>query len=124
MKQFLAIYRGEPLKGNDEWNRLTGAEQDQRIQQGMEAWGQWMQEHGQNVVFAGGPLGKTLVASKAGISPTVNDDCGFIVVKAGTHEEAAKMFANHPHFTIFPGEKVEIMECLPVPGEGCNQENS
>jgi len=26
------------------------------------------------------------------------------------------MFVGHPHFTIFPGEAVEIMECLPIPG--------
>jgi hypothetical protein len=23
----------------------------------------------------------------------------------------------HPHFTIFPGDSVEIMECLPMPGQ-------
>jgi hypothetical protein len=27
------------------------------------------------------------------------------------------MFENHPHFTIFPGDSVEIMECLPIPGQ-------
>ena len=29
---------------------------------------------------------------------------------------AAKLFENHPHFTIFPGESVEIMPVLPIPG--------
>ena len=28
---------------------------------------------------------------------------------------AAKLFEKHPHFTIFPGESVEFMECLPMP---------
>lgn len=32
-----------------------------------------------------------------------------------SHEEAAKLFISHPHFKIFPGESVEIMECLPMP---------
>ena len=32
-----------------------------------------------------------------------------------SHEAAAKMFEGHPHFTIFPGEAVEIMEVLPIP---------
>jgi hypothetical protein len=27
-----------------------------------------------------------------------------------------KLFENHPHFTIFPGEAIEVMECLPIPG--------
>lgn len=28
---------------------------------------------------------------------------------------SAAMFVNHPHFTLFPGDAVEIMECLPIP---------
>jgi hypothetical protein len=32
------------------------------------------------------------------------------------HEAAAKLFENHPHFVIFPGESVEIMPVLPIPG--------
>jgi ribosomal protein S17 len=26
-----------------------------------------------------------------------------------------KFMVDHPHFTIFPGDGVEIMECLPIP---------
>jgi hypothetical protein len=26
------------------------------------------------------------------------------------------MFVNHPHFTLLPGDAVEILECLPLPG--------
>jgi len=40
----------------------------------------------------------------------------FTVVRAGSHEAAAKMFEDHPHFTIFPGERIEIMPVLPIPG--------
>ena len=36
--------------------------------------------------------------------------------KAESHEAAARMFEDHPHVTIFPGDSVEIMECLPMPG--------
>jgi hypothetical protein len=25
------------------------------------------------------------------------------------------MFENQPHFSIFPGDSVELMECLPIP---------
>ena len=39
----------------------------------------------------------------------------FSIVQAESHEAAAKLFLNHPHFTIFPGDGVEIMECLPIP---------
>ena len=40
----------------------------------------------------------------------------FTVVRAASHEAAAKMFEDHPHFSIFPGESVEIMPVLPIPG--------
>ena len=41
---------------------------------------------------------------------------GFVVVRADSHEAAAKLFEKHPQFTIFPGEAVEIMPVMPIPG--------
>ena len=32
------------------------------------------------------------------------------------HEAAAKLFEKHPHFTNFPGECIEIIPVLPIPG--------
>jgi hypothetical protein len=40
-----------------------------------------------------------------------------VVVSAESHAAAARLFEGHPHFTVFPGEGVEVMECLPMPGE-------
>jgi hypothetical protein len=40
----------------------------------------------------------------------------WVAVDADSHEAAARMFEGHPHFTIFPGESIEVMECLPIPG--------
>jgi hypothetical protein len=68
------------------------------------------------ILDSGGPLGKTKKTSKAGVSDTRNNVAGYIVVEAESHDTAAKLFENHPHFTIFPGDSVEIMECLPIPG--------
>ena len=51
-----------------------------------------------------------------GIADTRNDLTGYTIVQAESHEAAAKLFQNHPHFTMFPGNGVEIMECLPIPG--------
>ena len=50
------------------------------------------------------------------VGDTKNAMSGYIVVKAESHEAAAKLFENHPHFAIFPGESVEIMEVMPIPG--------
>jgi hypothetical protein len=115
MKNFLAIYRGEPGQGTKAWNELSPEQKEKRTQQGMEAWGQWMTDHSSKIIVPGGPLGKTLQVSREGITPVVNRDCGFVLVEAENHEAAAKMFLKHPHFSIFPGENVEIMECLAIP---------
>lgn len=44
----------------------------------------------------------------------------FMAVFTGSPTSAARaharLFENHPHFSIFPGDAVEVMECLPVPG--------
>ena len=50
-----------------------------------------------------------------GISNIRNNMAVYTIVKAESHEEAARLFLNHPHFTIFSGDGVEIMECLPIP---------
>ena len=39
----------------------------------------------------------------------------YTIVRAESHDEAAQMFDGHPHFTIFPGDSVEVMEVLPIP---------
>jgi hypothetical protein len=51
-----------------------------------------------------------------GIEDTSNEMGAYMVVRADSHEAAAKLFEGHPHFTIFPGERVEIMPVLPIPG--------
>jgi hypothetical protein len=38
----------------------------------------------------------------------------YLAIFTGT--AAAKLFEGHPHFTIFPGDGVEVMEVLPIPG--------
>ena len=64
----------------------------------------------------GTPLGRTKNVSSFGITDIRNNMTAYTVVQAESHEAAARLFENHPHFTIFPGDGVEIMECLPIPG--------
>jgi hypothetical protein len=40
----------------------------------------------------------------------------FTVVRADSHEAAARMFEKHPHFMIFPGDAIEVMPVLTIPG--------
>jgi hypothetical protein len=57
-----------------------------------------------------------------GVSDAKNMMCGYGVVEAGSHEAAAQLFLDHPHFSIFPGQSVEIMQCLPLPKDASAQE--
>ncbi len=118
MKTFLAVYLGSassPQRSN--WDKLDETTRKAREGSGMKAWGDWMVTHKDSIVTQGGPLGKTKRASSKGIEDTKNNLSGFVIVKAESHEAAARLFANHPHFMIFPGDSVEIMECLPIPGQ-------
>ena len=117
MKTFLAVYLGTPNSPQqNEWNALSEAERQKRIDAGMKAWHAFGTQHGAVTVFEGGPLGKTKHVSARGVADVKNNMAGFTIVKAESHEAAARMFENHPHFAIFPGESVEIMEIMPVPG--------
>jgi hypothetical protein len=77
--------------------------------------GKWATANQKAIVDQGSPLGKTKRASAKGISDTKNEMTAYTIVQAESHEAAAKLFEKHPHFTMFPGDSVEVMECLPMP---------
>ena len=110
---FLGSKDGPRMKA---WQALPEAERNAKSQQGMAAWKGWMEKHQAALVTAGGPLGKTKKVSSQGVADVSNAMGGFVVVRADSHEAAAKLFEKHPHFTIFPGESIEIMPVMPIPG--------
>lgn len=116
MKKFLAKFIGTATSAEKaKWESENDSKKAELVNAGMQAWGKWVQDHQKSIVDYGSPLGKTKRVNKAGISDIVNQDTAYVVVQAESHEAAAKMFIGHPHFTIFPGDSVEIMECLPMP---------
>jgi len=118
MKNFLAVYTGsEASLKTSGWHELDEAEQQARQKQGVEAWERWVEANRGAIVEAGAPLGKTLRVSRQGVESIRNALSEFTIVRADSHEAAARMFEGHPHFTIFPGDSVEVMECLPLPGK-------
>lgn len=119
MKTFMAVYLGTAPGAQSKmsaWNQLDEATRNQRMMTGMKAWQDWQIKHADIIVQQGGPLGKTKRVDTGGVSDTANAMTGYVVLRADSHEAAAQLFRNHPHFTNFPGEAVEIMECLPMPG--------
>jgi hypothetical protein len=106
MPKFLAVYTGTP----------GGPIPDQAaIAKGMQAWADWGAKNASRIVEGGGPLGKTKKVSKTGISDVSNNLAGYVILEADDIEHAARLFEGHPHFTIFPGDGVEVMPVLPIP---------
>lgn len=115
MKKYLAVYTGTP-GGMEKWNEIPEAIRKEREAKGMKVWGAWVETHKGAIVDMGGPLSKTKRVDAKGIADIRNSLAAYTVVRAESFEAAAKMFEGHPHFTIFPGDGVEVMEILPVPG--------
>lgn len=109
MKNFLVTYMGSPDRaGRDEVD-------DASVQAGMKAWSEWATRNATSIVDQGAPVGKTKRVGTDGISDIRNRVAAYAIVRAESHAAAAKLFEGHAHFTIFPGDSVEVMECLPMP---------
>lgn len=114
---YLAIFLGSKTSPKrTAWDALPEAERRAKEREGMAAWTAWVEKHQGAIVAMGGPLGKTKKVTERGIGDVSNELAAFTVVRAESHEAAAKLFETHPHFTIFPGEAVEVMPVLPIPG--------
>lgn len=114
---YLAIFLGSKTSPKRKaWDALPEAERRAKEREGIAAWKAWVEKHQSAIAGMGGPLGKTKKVTQRGIEDVSNELGAFTVVRAESHEAAAKLFENHPHFTIFPGESVEVMPVLPIPG--------
>jgi hypothetical protein len=91
------------------WDAQSADDRRAKEMAGIAAWKGWVEKHQAVLVNVGGPLGKTKKVSQRGIEDISN-------VRADSHEAAARLFENHPHFAIFPGEAVEVMPVMPIPG--------
>jgi hypothetical protein len=113
---YLAVFVGSKNSAKfAAWNALSETDRKAREQEGMAAWKAWVEKHQSALAQMGGPLGKTKRVGSGGIADISNEIGAFTVVRAESHEAAARMFEGHPHFAIFPGEAVEIMPVLPIP---------
>ena len=115
--KYLAVFLGSKTSPRMKaWMALPEAERKAKEREGMAAWMAWAEKHASATDGMGGPLGKTKRITPSGIADVSNELSGYTIVHADSHEAAAKMFENHPHFSIFPGESVEVMPIMPVPG--------
>ena len=113
---YLAVFLGSKTSPRRAaWDALPEGDRRAKEREGMAAWKAWVEKNHTNIVAMGGPLGKTKKVTQRGIDDVSNDMGAFTVVRADSPEAAAKLFDKHPHFSIFPGDSVEIMPVLPIP---------
>lgn len=116
MKTFLAVYTGSPAMRQRFEQEYSDPEKRMALEKrGIEAWTSWVTSHSSSIIDNGGPLGKTKRIDPDGISGVRNHLAGYTIVRAETHDDAAALFLDHPHFSIFPGDAVEVMEVQPIP---------
>lgn len=108
MPRFLALYT---MKHEDfaAFRNLPKAEQDAIDAVGIEQWPQWEEKNAASILDRGGMVGKTTRISRDGVAEATNSICGYLIVEAETADAAARLFHDHPHITVFPGDAVEIM---------------
>ena len=114
MPRFLAVYTMQQ-DAVTSFRRLPKAEQDAIDAAGLKRWTEWQSANAAAIVDQGGMVGKTTRVTKDGIAPATNQFCGYLIVEAETAEAAASLFENHPHFSVFPGDGVDIMPFVTEP---------
>src|SRR5688572_29309293 len=117
MPYFLAVYTMQP-EAVAAFRRLPEAEQKRIDAIGLKQWTEWEAAHAASLPNRGGMVGRTKRVTRDGISDAKNAFCGYVVVEADSIEAAARLFENHPHFTVFPGDGVDIMPFLAGPDLG------
>lgn len=108
MPRFLAVYTMTP-DDLASFRNLPKSEQDAIDTVGVKAWSAWQERNASSIVDPGGMVGKTTRVTRQGIVKAVNPFCGYLVVEAESADAAARLFEDHPHITVFPGDGVDIM---------------
>lgn len=114
MPRFLAVYTMKP-EDLARFRSLPKSEQNAIDAVGLQQWTDWEERNAALFPDRGGMVGRTTRVTRDGIADAVNPFCGYIVVEADTIDAAARLFENHPHFTVFPGDGVDIMPFLTDP---------
>ncbi len=112
---FLAVYLGTQASMT-KWEKLPAKVRRERESAGVKAWVEWEAKNKKAIVDMGAPLGPTKRINRRGVTSVRNNLTAYTIVRAVSQAAAAKMFESHPHFMIFPGTGVEVMECFEIPG--------
>lgn len=109
MNKYFVLFR-IPVVSVDAW-MSSGTPEERKTQSDsiMQGWKTWSETYKDAILDGGSPLGKTKRVSSSGIADTRNDLNYFMIIRANSHDEAAKIIADNPHLQI-PTSFVDVME--------------
>ena len=107
MPKYLYLYRGP----QPDMSSVT-PEMGQAV---MDEWNAWFGTVGEAMKDGGTPLmpGGNVGANSSGAAPV--DANGYSIVEAADMAAAKAMLKGHPHLKI-PGNSVDVLEMMPIPG--------
>lgn len=109
MKKFLVLYKAS---GADFERAMKSTPEQQ--QAGMDAWNAWGKKAASAIVDMGAPLGKTLLVTAKGASPSRNDIGGYSILQGESKEQVGEVLKGHPHFMMGDSATIEVVEIIPM----------
>ena len=110
MATFMVLYNSE-MSAAEVMANATPEE----AKAGMDAWMAWAERTGEAVVDLGMPLGSGLHLEPGSTAETSNKASGYSILQADSAEATANLLRDHPHLTV-PGNTIDVLETLPMPG--------
>lgn len=104
--KFFVTYQ-MPHTGLDAWMQLPEEERKAQEVEMQNEWNAWMEAH-KDVITETAGVGKPKRITAGGIEDARNDLMMYSFIEAESHEAAADLFKDHPHFGI-PGAWIEVM---------------
>lgn len=108
MGKYLAIFNGA---ATEKQRQDLSSEESQRF---VERWAAWAGEVGDALIDPGAPLYRKVRLTGDTAAAFEDSKTGYAIVEAGSHDQAVRMFATHPHLELAEGNSIEIIEC-PAP---------
>lgn len=116
MPRFLAVYTMKP-EDLGAFLARPKAEQEAIDERGLKAWSDWSERNAAAIVATDVMVGKTKRVTRSGLTDAQNQIAGFVIVEAPDIIAAARLFLDHPHITVFPGDGIDVMPVVSEPPE-------
>ena len=116
MQRFVAVYTVKP-EAIAAFRARPKFEQKAIDEAGLIAWEEWRARNAAAIIASDLMVGKTKRVTETGIVDARNQIAGFVIVEAADITSAARIFQDHPHITVFPGDGIDVMPVVTGPPE-------